>query len=166
MKRKKVRRTFWDNSVFANLKRSFEGVANVFNQGGPMKISDIMTRNPVWVNNDTSIRLAKRTMSEKGIKHLPVLDKNNQVVGILSDRDIKLQQALSDGHHFHENAIVTDASVKSPYCVSPSAPAAKVLRHMHQKRIGSTVIAQGGTLMGIFTSMDACRVLAELLEQD
>ena len=114
MKRKKVRSTFWNNDVFAGLKNSFEGVVNVFNKGGAMKISDIMTRNPVWVNNDVPIRLAKRTMTEKGIKHLPVLDKNNLVVGILSDRDIKLQQALSDGQHFHENALVSDASVKSP----------------------------------------------------
>ncbi len=155
----KVRRTFWKNNIFA-------GIANIFNKGGPMKISEIMTPNPIWIDGGLPIRLAKRTMSEKGIKHLPVLDEKKAVVGILSDRDIKLQQAVSDDPNFHENALVSDVCVKFPFCAPPDTPAYKVLKHMHRKRIGSVIIAKGGNLFGIFTSMDACRVLAELLEQE
>jgi hypothetical protein len=45
-----------------------------------------------------------------------------------------------------------------------ATPARNVVRHTVDKHIGSALILEDGKLLGIFTAMDACRVLAESLE--
>lgn len=129
-----------------------------------MKISEIMTRNPITVTTDDLVRNAKRVMAEHAIKHLPVVGEDGSVLGIVTDRDIKLQQAISEDPGFHTTAPVLAVALKDPYCVAPDTPARQVVRYLADNRIGSALIVDDGMLIGIFTSTDACRVLAELLE--
>ena len=56
-------------------------------------------------------------------------------------------------------------ALKDPYRVAPDTPAAQVLRHMADNHIGSALIVDDGLLVGIFTSTDACRVLADYLDK-
>jgi CBS domain-containing protein len=128
-----------------------------------MKISDIMTRKPVTVYYEDAIKNAKMKMAEYGIKHLPVVDRELHVVGILTDRDIKLKQALSDDPSYHENARVSDACIDNPFTVPPDMEVVEVLQQMLKKKIGSTLIAENRKLSGIFTSVDAVKVLSILL---
>jgi CBS domain-containing protein len=128
-----------------------------------MKISDIMTRKPVTVYYEDAIKNAKMKMAEYGIKHLPVVDRELHVVGILTDRDIKLKQALSDDPSYHENARVSDACIDNPFTVPPDMDVVEVLQQMLKKKIGSTLIAENRELLGIFTSVDAVKVLSILL---
>ncbi len=54
-----------------------------------VRLQDIMTKNPIYVTEDTSVREAAEIMGSSGIGHLPVLDPNNhKVVGVISMRDI------------------------------------------------------------------------------
>ena len=131
-----------------------------------MQIAEIMVPDPIWVMEYDLVHTAKRKMAENRIKHLPVLDGDERVAGIVSDRDLKMYQAISDNPAFHQSARVAEVSRKFPYCVSPETPATEVLLYMLQERIGSALVTSGGQLLGIFTSMDACRVLAERLEAD
>lgn len=129
-----------------------------------MKISDIMISAPISIAPGEPVRAAKRRMAEYSIKHLPVVDEDGTLVGILTDRDIKMRQAVSDDPAFHDNATVVMVAVTDPYTVAPDAPAGKVLRVMVDQHIGSVLVVEDGMLLGIFTSMDACRVLAEHLD--
>ena len=128
-----------------------------------MKISDIMTRNPVTVYPGDSIKSAKMKMGEHGIKHLPVVDEELNVVGILTDRDLKLKQAISDDSSFHENATVSEASNNIPFTVQPDIEVHEALQHMLKNKIGSVLVTENNKLLGIFTSVDAVKVLAILL---
>ncbi len=49
---------------------------------------EIMSKNLTVVNLKDSTRKAYQLMKEKSIRHLPVLDENNQLIGILTDRDL------------------------------------------------------------------------------
>jgi len=129
-----------------------------------MKISDIMTSAPVSIAPDEPVRVAKRRMAEHSIKHLPVVDGNGTLLGILTDRDLKMRQAVSDDPEFHDTATAGTVAVTDPYTVAPDVGAGKVLRVMVDQNIGSALVVEDGMLRGIFTSMDACRVLAEYLE--
>jgi len=52
-------------------------------------ISEVMTRNPIYVLSDTPLEEAARLMGSKGIGHLPVLDsKTFKPIGMISKRDI------------------------------------------------------------------------------
>lgn len=129
-----------------------------------MKISDIMTSLPTSVTVNDSVRNAKRVMAELQIRHLPVVDAENSLVGIVTDRDIKMHQAISGDPTFHETAVVASVLKANPYAVPPATPARDVVRYMVDNHIGSALIVEDGKLLGIFTAMDACRVLAECLE--
>ncbi|EDL63270.1 CBS domain-containing protein [Bacillus sp. SG-1] len=63
------------------------------------QVKEIMTENVDYVKPDTDINEAYTTMAEKQIRRLPVLDQNNQVVGIVSlgDLAVKLNQDRNSG---------------------------------------------------------------------
>ena len=53
-----------------------------------MIVKDVMTKNPVYVSPDTNVTEAKALMVKKGISKLPVLDKDNRLVGIITKNDL------------------------------------------------------------------------------
>jgi len=53
-----------------------------------MKISEIMTTNVIRAQESTTVQEASDKFTEHGIHHIPVVDANDRLVGILSDRDV------------------------------------------------------------------------------
>ena len=53
-----------------------------------MIVKDVMTKNLIFVYPETSITEAKAIMTKKNISKLPVLDKNNQLVGLITKNDM------------------------------------------------------------------------------
>jgi CBS domain-containing protein len=53
-----------------------------------MQIKDIMTANVQFVSPDDTLQHAALKMQEMEIRPLPVCDRNNSIVGILTDRDV------------------------------------------------------------------------------
>ena len=128
-----------------------------------MVISDVMTRNPFNINIDERVRKAKQIIIDNQINHLPVVDDQFRLAGLITDRDIKLHQAVSEDPDFHNHAKVSEIFVQFPYKVFPDTPALEVIEHMLNEHIGSAMIVEKEKLVGIFTKTDACRVLAEFL---
>jgi acetoin utilization protein AcuB len=58
---------------------------------------------------------------------------------------------------------VSDAMSQSVYAVAPDAPLDEVVGTMAEKKLGSAVVLQNGKIVGIFTTIDVCLVLADLL---
>src|SRR4030043_963419 len=58
-------------------------------------IKEKMQRNPITIAPDASFYEARATLRDKGIRHLPVVDKNHHLVGLITDRDIR-EAAPSD----------------------------------------------------------------------
>jgi CBS domain-containing protein len=52
------------------------------------RVREVMTPNPVTVYDDTPLEIAARLMAERGIGHLPVVDRAGRLVGILAKSDI------------------------------------------------------------------------------
>lgn len=127
------------------------------------RIGELMTTTSLHcVEVSDTVKTAKTLMLTENIKHLPVL-KAGQLVGILSDRDVKLAQAVSTDPNFHDNARVGDVHRSNPYTVTRSEPADRVLSEMAERRIGSVLIVEDDELVGIFTTTDACRSFADFL---
>lgn len=130
-----------------------------------LQIKDMMTSTVVSIDASSPVIKAKQLMSGQSIRHLPVLE-NGKVVGILTDRDLKLAQAVTEDDHFDENRTAGDICVHHAYTVGPEAPARNVLGYMAQERIGSALVTdEGGQVLGIVTVVDACRVFARYLEK-
>ncbi|MFN8061417.1 MAG: CBS domain-containing protein [Vicinamibacterales bacterium] len=125
-------------------------------------VGDVMTRDVWVVGEDEPLRRARGLMVEHGIRHLPVL-RGQQLVGLLTDRDVKRALNPELGLPSGNELFVQDVCVYETYVVPPTEPLERVLRHMALAHIGSALVATDTRVLGIFTSTDACRVFADHL---
>jgi len=122
-----------------------------------------MTPFPYAVDVDAPLIAAHRMMQEHRIRHLPVTS-GSEIVGVLSDRDIKLVLGPDLAYPNERELRVRDAYVDRPCIVPASTPVSVVARTMAEHHIGSAIVTKHDKLVGIFTATDACRALAEILE--
>jgi len=121
-----------------------------------------MTPFPHSIDVDAPLEDAHKLMRRRRFRHLPVIS-GGEIVGVLTDRDIKLVLGPDFGSPDERELRVRDAYVERPCVVPASTPVAKVARVMAQNRIGSAIVTKHGKLVGIFTVTDACRALAEII---
>lgn len=125
-------------------------------------IKAVMTPFPYSVDVNASISKARKFMAEHGIRHLPVTDKS-EIIGVLTDRDIKLYLGPDLDYPRESEAIVKDVYMDTPYIVDLNERLDKVLKTMAERHIGSVLVTRHGRLAGVFTSTDACKSYAEYL---
>jgi len=123
-----------------------------------------MTPFPFYVEPEDSLRHARELMVQHEVRHLPVL-KNHELVGILTDRDIKRALDPDLGLPSKDALFVRDVYLPQPYVVDSATPLDGVLAHMAAHHIGSAMVTKHGRLVGIFTAMDACRTYCEHLRK-
>ena len=121
-----------------------------------------MTPSPWTIARNQPVSIAQKTMRERGIRHLPVLD-GPQIVGILSERDILLVESFPGVNP--TDLRVEEAMAPNPYEVTPDAPLAEVVATLLERRIGSAIVVEDARVTGVFTTVDALRALADLLEK-
>ena len=123
-------------------------------------IKKYMTADVQTIGDEQPMSVAHRLMREQHIRHLPVLHQG-KLVGILSDRDLRLVETLQDVDP--AKVTVSEAMTPEPYVVGPEAELDEVVSTMASKKYGSAVISDNGKVVGIFTTVDACSAFAELL---
>lgn len=124
-------------------------------------IRQYMTTTPLTVRGDLSLAMAQRMLDDRGIRHLPVVEEE-RLIGLVSDRDVRLVASIAKVDP--EEVKVADMMAHAAYFVGPDAPLDEVARTMADRRLGSAVVVLNGKVVGIFTTVDALRALAELLE--
>ena len=124
-------------------------------------VKKYMTAAPRTIGYDQTLEQASEYMRKLHVRHLPVL-KAGKLIGVVSDRDINLVLTFAE-----EEALslpVEEALTPDPFFTSTDAPLREVAAKMAEKKYGCALIVDGGSLVGIFTEVDAYRALAELLE--
>src|SRR5262245_61557021 len=125
-----------------------------------LTIDKFMTGMPHSIGPDQTLSAAHDIMRHHGIRHLPVLDRG-RLVGILSERDLHLVETLDDVDP--AQVTVEEAMTPEPYTVGPRAHLRSVARVMAEHKHGSAVVVKSGHVIGIFTTVDAMRALAQVL---
>ena len=122
-----------------------------------------MTPFPYTIEKTSSLEEAKDIMAEKEIRHLPVVSES-KVYGMISDRDIKW--ALDPVFNLGTASEIPVERIcrKDAFVVSTNTPVVEVLEHMHEKKIGSTIVTKNDIVVGIFTTHDICREYANLIK--
>ena len=121
-----------------------------------------MTPFPYSIDVDAPLAEAHKLMREHHFRHLPVT-RAGAIVGVLTDRDIKLVLGPDFDYPKEEQMAVRDAYVERACVVHASTPVATVARTMAENHIGSAIVTKNDKLVGIFTVTDACRALAEVI---
>ena len=121
-------------------------------------------RNPVTISPDASFFEARNLIHEKGIRHLPVVDKSGKLVGIVTDGDIR-EAAPSDATLLSVQELnyllgkLKVSAFMTPkdklITITPDALIEEAVQLMHDHKIGSLPVVEGKRLYGIFTETDA-----------
>ena len=127
--------------------------------------------NPVTIRPDASFFEARALVHEKGIRHLPVVDKNNHLVGIVTDMDIR-EAGPSDATSLSVQEInyllgrLKVASFMTPkeklITITPDALIEEAVQLMRDHKIGCLPVVEGENLYGIFTETDALDHLVDI----
>lgn len=128
-----------------------------------LTVQQFMTRSPHTIGHDQPLDAAHRLMREHDIRHLPVL-QGGKLVGIVSQRDLHLIESLKDVDP--ARVLVSEAMNAEVYTVGPRASIRKIASEMATHKYGSAVVMEHEQVIGVFTTVDALRVLYGLLEVD
>ena len=123
-------------------------------------ISKYMTTTPHTAEGSVTLAAAAHMMKEHGIRHLPVVE-SGKLLGIITERDIRFVESFQDVDP--EELTLDEAMTEEPYAVSPDTPLDEVATTMAEQKYGSALVVQNEHIVGVFTTVDACRALAELL---
>ena len=122
-----------------------------------MRISDRMTSNPTAVGPKDTLRKAKALMDAGGFRRLPVVE-NDQLVGILSERDLRQHLGYLD------TTRVNAAMTASPMTVTPHSSVEDAARLMLEHKVGGLPVVQEGKLVGMVTTSDMLHALLDVIQ--
>jgi len=113
-------------------------------------INDIMTTSPEFIGKKATLEEAANQMQKNNIGSLPVVDENEKVVGIITDRDITL--AIAKNKKPVSDIKVTDAMTTDVHTINPENEAVEALKIMRTKKVGRLpVVDSEKRLKGIVT---------------
>jgi acetoin utilization protein AcuB len=122
-----------------------------------------MTQQPWTIRKDAKMSQAHEMMRAHRIRHLPVLEAG-KLVGIVSERDLHLMETLPGGDP--DDIAVEEAMIEDVYVVGADDPVDTVVEEMADHKYGCAVIVnRRGLVDGIFTTVDALQVLADVLRK-
>lgn len=128
-------------------------------------VADVMTRDPLTCHPDDHLLDAAARMQQHRVRHLPVVDGDDRVIGMLADRDIRT--AVGDPDRWMDDVtpgleeLRVSAAMSSPaITVTPDAPVTAVARRLVELEVGALpVIDRDGHLAGIVSYIDILRAL-------
>ncbi|MGD8171038.1 CBS domain-containing protein [Vibrio sp. TRT 21S02] len=133
------------------------------------KVEDMMTRNPHTLLRSHSLADAKSTMHALDIRHIPVVDADRKLLGIVSQRDILAAQEsslqkLPDTDTYTLSTPLHEVMHTGLVTVSPKAGLKQSALYMQKHKVGCLPVVDNGELVGIITDSDFVAIAINLLE--
>lgn len=144
-----------------------------------MKARDIMTKNVITADPGISVRQAAMLMAEKNISGLPVVSKNGEVLGILSEADLIRRIELGTDNrpsrwpgffaHSEQLAekftkarakVVHDVMTRQVVSVDADADVSEVAATLDDRGLKRLPVMENDALVGIITRRDLVRALS------
>lgn len=125
-------------------------------------VGDWMSKAPMAVVEDSSIRDAVALMQGAEVRHLLVLD-GLVLTGILSSRDLRRLVTRDRSSPLLAGPVRSIMS-EGPVSVAPETPLVTAARLLLEHRIGALPVRQGEEIVGIFTIPDALEALLAIAE--
>jgi acetoin utilization protein AcuB len=129
-----------------------------------MKVAELMTSAVITASPDTAILDARQSMLKERIRHLLVTEADGSLVGIVTDRDIRLNlpsQATSlsvwEINHLLTKLTVGEVMTRTMITIGPDSEARDAAVLMLDHSIGALPVTERGRLVGIITETDIMR---------
>ena len=134
-----------------------------------IRVEDMMTRNPHTLLRSHTLADAKNTMEALDIRHIPVVDAERKLLGIVTQRDVlaaqesSLQKVPSD-QSYTLSTPLNDVMHTSIMTVSAGAGLKESAKYMQKHKVGCLPIVENNELVGIITDSDFVSIAINLLE--
>lgn len=115
-----------------------------------MKAQDIMSRNLIIMNDNTSISEVARIMKEKDIGFIPI-SNDNKIIGVITDRDIVVN-AISNKCNL--DTPVKEYTTKNVISVNIDDNVSKILNVMRKNKVKRVLVNDEHKLVGIVSFSD------------
>ncbi|MBR4396632.1 MAG: CBS domain-containing protein [Methanobrevibacter sp.] len=119
-------------------------------------VKEIMTRDVISISPKYSIRESVDLMTDKGIGSLPIVDKEDKLVGIVTERDFALALAGS-----LTTETVGDIMIKDVITTTPGTPIESCSKIMVRNNLRRIPVVEEEKLIGIVTSTDILRFFGD-----
>ena len=143
--------------------------ASVPRTDAAVSIAEVMTRDPVTARPYQPVLEAVALMTERGFKHVPIVDGEGRLVGIISDRDVRTAigdpaEALGRELTELEEMPISSVMTTPAESVSEDAPLVQVAHRLAHESIGALpVVDVAGRVVGIVSYVDVVRKLLDLV---
>jgi acetoin utilization protein AcuB len=135
-----------------------------------MLVKDQMTPDPICGFPDMPVTEAQKRMQEHNIRHLPILDKDEKLVGLVTQRSLMnaVPPDLGKFSPFVVNYVlaklkVHNIMVKDVVTIGQDTPFEEAARIMADKKIGCLPVMRGEQLVGIISDNDLFNIMVGLL---
>jgi CBS domain-containing protein len=132
-------------------------------------VEQLMTRGVATAHPGDTLREAAARMLTFGVRHLPIVDGDQRLIGILSDRDVR--SAVGTPEVVLEPAAararlrslkVADVMTRDPFTTSVDATLADVAHYLVEHRVGAVpVVDDERRVVGIVSYIDVIRALVD-----
>lgn len=135
-----------------------------------MFVSRSMTRKVITVDQEATIFDAQELLAKNKIRHLPIIDKDRRLIGIITDRDIRSAlpyKSLMENGSEKERVSkfkVKDIMTKDPITISPTYTIQDALLIIQNSKVGALpVVDDDHKLKGIISVRDLLRAFINVL---
>ncbi len=133
-----------------------------------MLVSELMTEDPITVTPSMDGRRIHQLMVDQDIRHVPVVDDEEQVVGLVSQRDLMQKtdaslggMPLSARNIELEQVTAEEIMTKTPESATPDEDVRSAGQTMVENKYGCLPVVVGGRLVGILTETDFVRLVVD-----
>lgn len=141
--------------------------------GATLRVRDCMSQGVATIHSDALVRGATEMMRTRRLRHLPVVDREGRLVGIVTDRD--LRQVIFDPSIRSQAGVaadilgrltVRDVMTWGVITARPDTALAEAARRMHEQKIGALPVVEGERVVGIITESDILKAFLDVLAED
>jgi|SRR4030095_8587324 CBS domain-containing protein len=133
-----------------------------------VRVRDLMARSVKTLGQNDKLSAADAVMKTERIRHLPVIDENGRLAGIVSQRDLFLSalvRALGFGSATHDRMLntllVKEVMTENVVTTTPETLVTDAARVMVDRKIGCLPVIEGQALIGILSESDVVSAVAQ-----
>lgn len=123
-----------------------------------LKAKDVMSKDVITISPDATLSDVIELLIAKEISGMPVVDSEEKIIGIISEKDI-LNFAFSGNLH---NTKVKEAMTKKVTSFPPDADVDSIALAISQHQIRRVPIVEAGKVIGIVSRRDIIRIALKI----
>ena len=133
-------------------------------------VADLMTRNVLCLRDNQTLKEAHALIRDKGIRHIPIIDDNGNLVGVLSQRPLlafMLNAVDSGGLGYAaklEARTLIRELMEEPMTIDPKQPLTTAGQYLLGNKQACLVVTEVGKVTGILSPVDFIRCALHFLE--